>query len=223
MVLIAEKKLELPRYPAHTGPSSEYKQWFGRKSVHSYQEMHRERWPEWEFERNCVAALVVAGIGQRKCPVRRPWAYTCIAGAMIVALADTWPVIPEKGFGSEADIEEILWEALWEAVGKNREKLDADFLKVMMRNLLPRSSYTPPFSASGSESRFADKWHNPDTGFADSSAGRVCNLRQECIKEGKKALTRLPEPVQASVREVARHVPRMTRIVVTHISRAEHP
>lgn len=213
MVLIAENTLELPRYPAHTAPNSTDNQWFARKPTSPLSEEH---WRIWEFERRCVAALVVKGIGQRQCPSRRPWAYACIAGAMIAALSGKRPVIPEGGFGGNIEI--ILWEALWEATEKSKEKLDRDFLVVMMRSLLPRTSYTPPLS-SGVESNFADGWHNLDTGFADTSSRLLCNLRRERIQEGKKAFLLLPEPVQASVLEVAQHVPYMLRITVARIRR----
>ena len=115
MVLTAENKLELPRYPAHTAPCSEHNQWFARRS----DILSPVHWQRWEFERRCVAALVAAGIGSRKCPSQRRWAYVCVAGASIMALTGKQPMIPENGFGGNAEI--ILWEALWDAAEKKLE------------------------------------------------------------------------------------------------------
>lgn len=204
MVSVQNEVLVLHGYPAHTAPHSSYNQWFGKRPPL----FSRERWVLWEFDRRCIAALVVEGIGRKKCPARRPWAYLTIVGALVMELTGKRVQIPEAGFEPQ-NIEKIAWEALWASVGEYGEKLDRDFLGAILRNFLVGSS----------ESRFAGQWHNLDTGFADTSSLLLCNLRQERIQEGRKAMRCLPEPVQASVRAVAQHVPRMLETTIPHIQK----
>lgn len=170
---------------------------------------------EWRLDSDCQSALVVAGIGEHKCPTIGEWTAFSIVGAVVVTLTGKYIVPPEpEPFDWTTNLEHYVWETLWQTVQGNETKLDRAFVASMLRSFLPREHYAPPEHPYRA-SNFLGHWQSME--YADTSFHSVGNLRIECIKQGREAMGRLPQEIATSIREVAIHVPPMLGIAIKRI------
>src|SRR3990170_1367598 len=80
--------------------------------------MGREyRFDCWREDHYCLNALIVEGIGRKRCPVFIEWAGFSIAGATIATLTGKYIVPPNPAtLEWQKQIQFHTWEALWQAV-----------------------------------------------------------------------------------------------------------
>jgi hypothetical protein len=161
---------------------------------------------EWQFELDVISALLTAGIGENDCPTITRWLHYCLGSAIVAALTGRHIDLPP-----EPELEQLVWDALWQAVEENPRKLDRAFLGAMLRQLIPHWHSSPP-DRPYRESRFVGigNWAGP---LFDS----IGNLYLKVIKRGREALGRLPEPTVTSIQEVARHVPPVLQTVTERV------
>jgi hypothetical protein len=171
---------------------------------------------DWRTDYDIENALIVHGIGERQCPTVSKWVAFSIAGAIVARLTGKYIVPPEEPLPFNWDLEQHIWEALWQAVQENQTKLNKVFMAAMLRSFIPRQHHAPP-ERPYCMSAFAAHWLDGER--SDTLYCSVSNLRLECIKQGREAMTRLSQEVVTSINEVAEHVPSMLEIAIKRIRR----
>lgn len=206
LVLPRERNYQVPSYF-----SPKEKLWFERLSYDTALE---------HLDYQCIQALVAKGIGQRECPTRDCWAAFCVAGGVIATLTGKYITPPDpEPIDWQAEMNHFVWEALWPAAEANGNKLDMEFLAVMLRVLLPRQHYSPP-DRPYFKSTFEGWWRALE--YPDVLMYSIGNVRARRLREGRKAFMQLPAGMQEAVKEVAKHIPAMLPIANQRIKKTYH-
>ncbi|OGY22055.1 MAG: hypothetical protein A2113_02465 [Candidatus Woykebacteria bacterium GWA1_44_8] len=211
--LTAANTTVLPTKRSYQAPScwNEEKLWFERRSY----DPNLER-----LDRDCIRALIAKGTGTRECPTVAEWAAFCVAGGVIATLTGKYITPPDpEPLDWAAEARHFIWEALWQAAEENGNKLDREFLAVILREFLTREHYAPP-DRPYFRSSFEEMWRSHE--YPDAMMHSIGNVRVKHLREGRKAFKQLPSGMQEAIERVAKHVPTMLPIANRRIRKTYH-
>lgn len=197
-IITSDNALVLPEKLSYTAPLYKKGLWF--ETVQ----------PAYELERDIKSAYVAEAIGERDCPTVAKWAGFVLAGGIIGALTDRFILPPKESFSYDYRMhpELHIWEILWGTVEANRDKLDALFLAAALEWFFPEAHHAPP-ERPYRRSRFVGDWSSTDTTMQS-----VGNLRLKALKEGREAISRIPELIAESIQKAALYVPPLLEVAI---------